>query len=176
MRIAILFFALGMFLLQASGEEFSRSGKFESMESFVAVLKTLTPDSEKGEISSIFAIKDEDSESKELVFPTGVDSGEVLDANDSSALVLAKAQMPTVANRAVVAIIFLLKREKESWQIADMLRFQATGKYAKITVELTSTKPRSVTVTETQGGRLYCYAVSGSFECSEGKFKRLDLK
>ena len=176
--------------------ELKRADRFESVEAFVAAVKGLVPASEKGEIASLFSVKEpgqpEDPKTGTQCFAEKVESCEVLyvdgtsssqdEASVSLALVFAKVQPPTEATRSEVGVFFLLSRQKNRWRVADLLRFQALGKYSGIEVNVTSTGnhgktcPDFVTVTEHQGGRGYSYEISATYKCEGLKFKKVDLK
>ena len=195
MKIAIIGLALCFGSAVFAGE-LKRADRFESVEAFVAAVKTLAPASGKGEIASVFSVKEpgqpEDPKTGTLCFAERVESCEVLEADGKSsyqdqpasslALVFAKAYPPTGAMRSVVGALFLLSRDKDGWGVVDMLRFQALGKYSDIEVRLTSmgyngkTCPDFVTVTEHQGGRGYSCEISATYEREGLKFKKADVK
>jgi len=170
----------------ANADELSRSGKFESVEAFVAAAKSFEPAKTKGEIAALFTVKElgqlEDSKTGTPVSAKAIESCDTLYADDELALVWVKAHPPIEATRSVVGVLFLLKREGANWQIVDLLRFEASGKYSEVKAELTAMSyngkrdPGFVTVTEFQGGRGYSYNISASYACRDYKFKRLDLE
>lgn len=186
MRIAILAFVFAALILQASGTEFSRATKYESVQAFLDTAKSFEPATTKGEMAALFTVKEmgqrEDQKTGTPVPAKGVDSCKTLYAGDSLALVLVKAQPPTEATRSVAAVLFLLKHDGPSWWISDLLRFEACGKYSEIKATLSAmsyngkSDPGFLTVTEFHGGRGYSYDISASYKCQDCKFKRVDLE
>ena len=108
-------------------------------------------------------------------------------SGDDSALLLVVANPPTEATRSSVGVLFLLVRQRGQWQIADRLRFTATGKEAEVSAELTAYAGNGyrlgtegmapvVTVKQCHGGRGYAYQAYASYTFNEPKLRRLELK
>ncbi|MEI8234488.1 MAG: hypothetical protein WCH57_07345 [Verrucomicrobiota bacterium] len=174
------------FTLSVHADEFARSSKFESVEAFVTAAKSFEPAKTKGEMAALFTVKElgqsEDPKTGTPVPAKAIESCETLYVDDQLALVWVKAHPPTDATRSVVAVLFLLKSEGASWQIVDLLRFEASGKYSEVKAELTAVSyngkrdPGFLTITEFQGGRGYSSSISASYACRDYRFKRVDLE
>ena len=179
------------FTWSAQADEFARSSKFESVEAFVAAAKTFEPLKAKGEMSALFTVKEmgqpEDPKTGIPVPAKAIVSCDVLWEGQNFALIFSTAAPPTEATRSAVGVLFLLKKVNAEWQIADLLRFEATGKYAEVEAELTAgtgsgynlgddgMKP-IVTIKEHHGGRGYGYQLSASYTLEKSHLKRMDLE
>ncbi len=179
-----------VFALDAAAADFARSSKFASVKEFEATVLAFQPAVGKTDLTPLFTVRElgqpEDPQTGTPVTAPKVQSSTTLWANDSQALVFVTASPPIEATQAVVGVLFLLKRDGKSWQIADAQRFSAFGKYAGVSAKLTSGsdtdngRPNDwtpiVTIEESQGGRGYSYQVSGSYKVHEAKLQRLDLE
>jgi len=191
MKRWIFWFVFVVMASCARADEFSRSGKFESVEAFVAAAKSFEPTKIKGEMAALFTVKQlgqqEDPKTGTSVSAKTIESCDVLWAGQDYALVFATAAPPTEATRSVVGVLFLLKQTAAQWLVADFLRFTAIGKYARISAELTAGTGSGyslgcdgmmpvVTIKEDQGGRGHYYQLSASYTFAESRLKRLDLE
>ena len=184
--IAILAFFFSPMILPLRGAGLARQEQFESVPAFVNTAKAFEPAMAKGEMAALFTVKElgqlEDPRTGKPISAKVIDSCDILWSDDSFALVCAKASPPTESTHSVVCVIFLLKHERETWQIADLLRFTAYGKYSGIEAKLTARgykgndEPDVITVTEFQGGRGASRELSASYSCKNLKFKRLELE
>lgn len=170
--------------------DFSRASSFGSVAAFVAAARGFQPASARSDLSDLFTVRDRPAEGPEtgtLVTAPTIESATELWSNDTHGLVFVIAAPPTEATRSSVGALFLLSRSGGSWRVADVLRFLATGREAKILAELTAFagggseldvegKAPVVTVKESQGGRGYSYQSSASYTLKGSKLKRLDLE
>lgn len=168
--------------------EFERQSSFASVEAFVTVAKAFRPATTKGDLSALFTISEmgEDNHGKPITAPA-IQSCKAIWSGDDFALLLAVASPPTEATRSSIGVLFLLVRQRNSWHIADLLRFTATGKDAEVSAELTAYAGSGyrlgtegmapiVTVKESHGGRGYAYQAYASYTFNASKLKRLELK
>jgi hypothetical protein len=102
-------------------------------------------------------------------------------------LLIAIANLPTVATHSSIGVLFLLVRQREHWQIADLLRFTAIGKEAEVSAKLTAGADTDyrlgsegfalvVSVKESHGGRGYAYQTYASYTFAASKLKRFELE
>jgi hypothetical protein len=192
MKLAILTSLLAATLSATLAADFSRATPFNSVQDFVAAAKQFQPGTSQSDLSALFVVPElgqpEDPKTGTPVFAKSIESCETLWANDSQALVFAKALPPTEATNTVVAVLFLIKRTGDSWRITDTRRFTGTGGDSGITAKLTAETgggpdrlgtegfPPVITVTEAQGGRGYSYTLSASYRVQASKLERLDLE
>ena len=167
MRTAILSVALISLALSSRAADFSRASSFESVAAFVAAAKAFQPASTKSDLSGLFSVRDRGpSEEPTRVTASTIESATELWSDDAHAVVFVTAAPATEATRSSVGALFLLVR--------DVVRLVATGKYAKVSAELTAFAGSGyqlgsehmdpvITVTEFQGGRGYSYHLSASY-------------
>jgi hypothetical protein len=187
MKPIILVFAIVALAFPMHAADFSRKSTFHSIEAFIATAKTFQPSNSKSDLSSLFVIPEmgEDNHGQPIAART-VQSCATVWAGDDSALLLAVASPPTVGTRSCVGILFLLVRQ-DQWQIADLRRFSARGKYAEISAELTAATGTGyhlgtegmapvVTIKASHGGRGYAYQAYESYTFEASKLKPLELQ
>jgi hypothetical protein len=161
---------------------------FDSVDAFVATVKAFQPAASRGDLSSLFTISDRDlDEHCTSVTALAIESCATIWADDKSALLFATANPPTIATHSSIGVLFLLVRQRDHWQIADLLRFTATGKEAEVSAEQTAFAGSGrelgsegfapvITVKESQGGRGYAYRTCASYTFARSKLKRLELQ
>ena len=190
MRTTILSLVIASLAVSTRAADFSRASSFESVAAFVAAAQGFQPASARSDLSDLFTVRDRPPEGPEtgtLVTAPTIESATELWSNDTHGLVFVTAAPPTEATRSSVGALFLLGHHGGSWRVADVLRFLATGKWAKVLAELTALagggsdldaegKAPVVTVTECQGGRGYSYESTASYTLKNSKLKRLDLE
>jgi hypothetical protein len=190
MRMTILSLVITSLAVSTRAADFSRASSFESVVAFVAAAQGFQPASARSDLSNLFTVRDrspEGPESGTLVTASTIESATELWSNNTHGLVFVTAAPVTEATPSSVGALFLLSHQGGPWHIADVLRFLATGREAKILAELTAFagggsdldaegKAPVVTVTEYQGGRGYSYQSSASYTLKGSKLKRLDLE
>jgi hypothetical protein len=187
-KMTILFFALAAFVSATEGSELNHESVFDSVDAFVATVKAFQPAASRGDLSSLFTISDRDlDEHCTSVTALAIESCATIWADDKSALLFATANPPTIATHSSIGVLFLLVRQRDHWQIADLLRFTATGKEAEVSAEQTAFAGSGrqlgcegfapvITVKESQGGRGYAYRTCASYTFARSKLKRLELQ
>ena len=127
----ILFIALATLVIAAEKSELNRKSLFDSVDGFVTAMKAFQPVASKGELASLFTMTEmgEENRGKAIAAPV-IESCAIIWSDDKSALLFATANPPTVATHSNIGVLFLLIHRRDGWQIADLLRFIATGKFS----------------------------------------------
>jgi len=181
---ALLFFGLAAFVALTEGSELNRDSVFDSVDGFVTTVKAFQPAATKGKLAPLFTISEMGAENRgKPVAAIAIESCETIWSDDKSALLFATAKPPTAGTDSHIGVLFLLVHERDSWRIADLLRFKATGRDSGLSAEQTAFAGGGlqlvnpvVTVKESQGGRGYAYDTCASYKIVDSKFKRLDLE
>jgi hypothetical protein len=180
-RTTFLSLGLTALVLQASAADFTRAASFDSVDAFVVAAKAFQPATSTSDLSALFTVRElgqpEDPKTGMPISAATIESATALWSNDAQALIFVTAAPPTDATRFSVATLFLLTRERGVWQVADLLRFSTTGKYAQVSAELTSDgRSPVITIKESHGGRGSSYQSSASYFPDNLKLKRLELE
>jgi hypothetical protein len=188
LKTTSLSFALAALVLRTDASELNRESVFDSVEGFVTAVKAFQPAASKRDLSSLFMIPEmgEDNHGKPITAPA-IQSCDTIWSDDKSALLIAIANPPTVATHSSIGVLFLLVRQREHWQIADLLRFTAIGKEAEVSAKLTAGADTDyrlgsegfalvVSVKESHGGRGYAYQTYASYTFAASKLKRFELE
>ncbi len=187
MKTTLFVLLFGASILRAESADFARSGKFESVDAFVAAATAFQPATHKSDLTALFTVKEpgqtDDPKAGSPVVAKTIETASMLWSDESHALIFVRAAPPTEATPSAVGVLFLLEHEKDAWRIADSLRFSALGKWARVVAEITANpgsgtelKDPVVTVQETQGGRGYNYGISASYAFEGSKLKRMELE
>lgn len=185
---ALVLGVLNACIISAHADDFARATRFESVGAFVAAASAFHPAAAKTDLAALFTVREpgqsDEPKTGTRVPATSVHTAASLWSDASHALVFATAMPPTEATHSAVGVLFLLSRGDRFWQIADLQRFTATGKYADVSAELTAGTGSGyqlgnegmmpiVTVKESQGGRGYGYQISASYTFGGSKLKRM---
>jgi hypothetical protein len=185
---ALLFFELAAVIGVIEGSELNRESVFDSVDGFVIALKEFQPVASKGKLASLFTIPEMGAEGRgKPIAALAIESCDTIWSDDKSALLFATAKPPTVGTDSHIGVLFLLVHQHDSWGIADLLRFTATGKDSGLSGKLTAFTPIErqlgsggfdpvVTVNESQGGRGCAYDTCASYKLTGSKLKRFDLE
>lgn len=192
MKAALAFIICTTAATLVRGGEFKRSASFDSVSAFVAAAKSFRAAEHNTDMSALFTMPEEgqpdEADAGRPVVPEKLESCEVLWSDDEKALVFATAKPKTQATNSAVGVLFYLSRWTKRWIVSDLKRFSATGKYAKVSAELTAGVGTGyhlgredgfrpiVTIQESHGGRGYQYLLSASYTIFESKLQRLDLE
>ena len=188
MKPALLFFGLAAFVALTQVPELNRDSVFDSIDGFVTTVKAFQPAATNGKLASLFTIPEMGAENRgKAVAALAIESCEIIWSDDKSALLFATAKPPTVGTDSHIGVLFLLVHQRDSWRIADLLRFTAIGKDAGLSAKLTAFAGSGrqlgsegfdpvVTVNESQGGRGYAYETCASYKFAGSKLKRFDLE
>ena len=186
----VILFAYGS-SLQASVSDLAKEAAYQSVDAFVAVAKEFQPATAPPDAASLFTVTElgqpDDPKTGQPVTATAIESSAALWSDKTDALVFVCATPRTESTRSSVGVLFFLHRGKDSWHIADRLKFVASGKYAEVTAELSAGTGTGyqlssasmlpiVTVTESHGGRGYAYRISASYTIHQSKLQRRDLE
>ncbi|WP_395741141.1 hypothetical protein [Prosthecobacter sp.] len=170
------------------GEEvWMRGGGHASVKAFMAAGRAFVPSATPGsDLAGLFAVPEMGEVKRGKPVPArSVQECTELWANEECALVLAVAFPPTEATKSCVGVLFLLRRQEGLWRIADLRRFSATGKLARVEAEQTAHAGSGyalgregmrpvVTVKQWDGGRGYSYGMSSSYTVSGWKLVRME--
>jgi hypothetical protein len=188
MKAILRLLAFAMLGLQASAAEFVRSDKHESVEAFVGALKSFQPATTKSDLSALFTVPEpgqpEDPGTAQPTTATVIQSAVSLWCDDVQALVFATAQPPIKATQSSVGVLFLLVHQHRHWQIGDLMRFTATGKYAEVSAAVTGSAGTGsgvhnlpiITIKESHGGRGHSYQLSATYTVASSRLQRLELE
>ena len=180
--------AFGILSLQANAGEFSRTAEFASIEAFVTAAKSFQPATTKSDLAALFTIREagqpEDPNTGRPTAATIIHSSNLLWSDDTQALVFATAQPPIEATRTSVGVLFLLIQRHGHWQIGDLMRFTATGKYAEVSAQVTGSADTGskvhglpiVTIKESHGGRGHSYQLSATYTIALSRLQRMKLE
>lgn len=160
---------------------------FPTIEQFKKAIWALEAGATKDAIGSLFTVPEpgqpEDPDTGKPVAAKKIGNCDILWQNEEAAILFASAEPPTRATRSAIGVLLSLKKREGQWQIADLKRFIATGKYAMVAAQKASyTEDRHdsapiISVSELQGGRGYQYSLSDQYDLSEkGKWQRRELQ
>lgn len=175
--VAWLFCACG--LIQA--QPFDRLTTFKTCDEFISALKALQPHKQPSIYSRALSIENfGESQADASIVPDKVESVIELWRNDRYALVFATARPKTEASNAEVAVLIVLSQVNDAWRFGILRRYEAIGKDARITCELTSagykaterghdSPPAVVTFKRDSGGRGASQSMNWSLLFTEGQ-------
>ncbi len=181
---------LGMHAVVLHAADLSQEAAYHSLEEFVNSAKAFRPSLSKGEFQKFFSIPELGEIAQEEIRPVRIADSvmacETVWSVDRAAVVFVTARPPTEATPSEIGLLIYVERAVTGWKIKDVSRFIATGKYARITAELTAaggsgsapstvSAPPIVTVKEFQGGRGQSFDLSASYTVKAQKIVRLDL-
>lgn len=187
MQTKLSVIVLCVLAMQANAVEFSRSAHFASVEAFVTAAKAFKPASTKSDLTSLFTVPElgqaEDRKTAKPVTAPAIESSEAMYNDDTQAFVFITAKPPIEATHEIVGVLFLLVHQNGAWQISDLKRFTAIGKYGDVKAEICGHIDAGidkdipiVTINESQGGRGGHYQVSATYKAVSSRLQQVELE
>lgn len=122
----------------------------------------------------------------ELVPPNAEFETKIVFQTESQAVLLISSNPETDGSRSEVALLVRIELDDSNWFSTSYVRFEATGKYARIEATQTASDrtgeargthwPAVFTITAHSGGRGYSSSASATYELREGKFLRAEIE
>ena len=120
-------------------QSFDRLTTFNSADEFIDSLRAFQPQKQPNIYSRAFAIEDfGESGSDALIVPKKIESVTEVWRSDEYALIFATARPKTDASMCEVGVFIVLWHVNDKWRFLRLRHYEAIGKYAQITCQLTS--------------------------------------